>query len=58
MGEILGLCCEKLIGHRFPAWTPMTIPGVALLQFEEAQCRWCRQRYVRGQRLEDLLKDA
>jgi len=58
MGEILGLLCEKLTGHRLTFWVPMIIPDTPLLRFEEARCHWCRQRYVRGQRLADILEDA
>lgn len=51
MGDIIGLFCEKLTGHRFGPWVQVddyyADRSLGRLRFERAQCRWCRQGYVR-----------
>lgn len=55
MGQILGLLCEMVGGHRFGPWVPFAIPESPYADFERAKCQWCRQGYVRSRPI-DLAK--
>lgn len=52
MGDIIGLLCEKLTGHRFDAWVQVDDEymdrSLGRLEFERGRCRWCRQWYIRA----------
>ncbi len=54
MGEIIGIICEILGGHRMGPWEPFELPEAQFARFERSRCRWCRQGYVRPQRLGPL----
>jgi hypothetical protein len=51
MGDIIGMLCEIITRHRFGAWVQVddlySAQSRVRLLFERAQCRWCRQWYVR-----------
>lgn len=46
IGSIIGDLCEMLTGHRMGPWTQIGETGIDN-RFNRAQCRWCRQWYVR-----------
>jgi hypothetical protein len=57
MGEIIGLLCERLTGHRMGPWVPLVVPESQYARFERSRCRWCRQGYVRVQRPAGIVWD-
>ena len=57
MGTLLGITCEMITGHRMGLWLPYLIPESPRARFEYSQCRWCRQKYIRPQKLEAWLDD-
>jgi hypothetical protein len=52
LGDIVGMVCEVLTRHRLGAWVPFVCGEFG--RFERAQCRYCRQGFVRPQRLSDI----
>jgi hypothetical protein len=53
IGMLIGMLCEMLGGHWLTPWVPFACPEHAFLDFEHAQCKGCRQWYIRPRRLGD-----
>lgn len=55
MWTILGICCEMIGGHWLKPWEPMPTPWNHYLSFEHAQCKVCRQWYIRPRPLGEMF---